>query len=378
MFTTDVQTKIEFLYLSEEDMIQAGVLDMKKCVKVIDEMFKVVGKGDYLMGGPNENEHGIMLWFPEEKRTDKMPIAGPDRRFMSLISYLGGDFHICGEKWYGSNIANREKGLPRSILTVTLNDVESGQPLAYMSGNLISAMRTGAVPGVAAKYLAKPNSEVVGIVGAGVINKACLSAIAETQDSIKEVKIFDINEERCKQFANEMTTELSLKVSPVSSMQECIEGSDIISVATSGHSKPEIKDEWVKEGCLITLTGTADLSEEFYLTNKIVADNWKMHQAWGRDGLEHPKGMDSILSWAPTGKIIKLVHDERINEESILNLGDIALGKVAGRKSDAEKIVFVTGGLPVEDIAWGYSVYQSAKENNIGQVLKLWDKPHWA
>ena len=66
MFTTDVQTKIEFLYLSEEDMIQAGVLDMKKCVKVIDEMFKVVGKGDYLMGGPNENEHGIMLWFPEE------------------------------------------------------------------------------------------------------------------------------------------------------------------------------------------------------------------------------------------------------------------------------------------------------------------------
>ncbi|MCS0824816.1 tyramine oxidase subunit B [Cytobacillus firmus] len=378
MLTTDLQTKVEFLYLSEEDMIQAGVLDMKKCVKVIDDMFKVVGKGDYLMGGPNENEHGIMLWFPEEKRTDKMPIAGPDRRFMSLISYLGGDFHICGEKWYGSNIANREKGLPRSILTVTLNDVESGQPLAYMSGNLISAMRTGAVPGVAAKYLAKPNSEVVGVVGAGVINKACLSAIAETQGSLKEVKIFDINEERCNQFANEMTAELSIKVSPVTSMQECIEGSDIISVATSGHSKPEIKDEWVKEGCLITLTGTAELSEEFYLNNTIVADNWKMHQAWGRDGLEHPQGIDSILSWAPTGKVIKLVHDERINEKSILNLGDIALGKVSGRKTDAEKIVFVTGGLPVEDIAWGYSVYQSAKENNIGQVLKLWDKPHWA
>ncbi|MEI2401029.1 ornithine cyclodeaminase, partial [Paenibacillus phytohabitans] len=142
--------KLEFLYLSEPEVIEAGVLDMKQCVSTIEKVFGLLAKGDYLMGGPQENEHGMMLWFPREKRGPNMPVAGPDRRFMSMIAYLGGEFNVCGDKWYGSNVENRVKGLPRSILMVTLNDPDTGQPLAHMSGNLISAMRTGAVPGVAA------------------------------------------------------------------------------------------------------------------------------------------------------------------------------------------------------------------------------------
>src|SRR5690554_3606711 len=151
---------VDFLYLSEPDVIQAGALNMTKCVEVIDEAFQLIGQGDYLMGGPRENEHGMMIWFPKEKRTPQMPVAGPDRRFMSMIAYLGGRFHVCGCKWYGSNIQNPTKGLPRSILTITLNDPDTAAPLAFLSGNLISAIRTGAVPGVATKYLANPDSEV--------------------------------------------------------------------------------------------------------------------------------------------------------------------------------------------------------------------------
>lgn len=62
---------------------------------------------------------------------------------------------MAGEKWYGSNGNNRSIGLPRSILMMMLNDVETGKPLAYMSGNLLSSMRTGAMPGLAAKLLAR-------------------------------------------------------------------------------------------------------------------------------------------------------------------------------------------------------------------------------
>src|SRR5699024_7896493 len=79
---------------------------------------------------------------------ENMPTAGPDRRFMSLIAYLGGNFDVVGNKWYGSNINNFKKGLPRSIHTFTLNDKDTGAPLSIMAGNLISSVRTGAVPGV--------------------------------------------------------------------------------------------------------------------------------------------------------------------------------------------------------------------------------------
>lgn len=371
-------TKLEFLFLSEEDLIKAGVLDMEKCVNTIDEMFHVLGEGDYLMGGPKENEHGLMLWFPDEKRFDNMPVAGPDRRFMSLISYLGGNFNVAGEKWYGSNVNNKNKGLPRSILTVTLNDIDTGQPLAFMSGNLISAMRTGAVPGVACKYLANPDSKVLSVIGTGVINKACVAAIKQTVPSIELIKVYDINQEQSKKFINDMKVDIDVTYEVCESMESCVRDSDVITVATSGAAKPQIKDEWIKDGCLITLTGTAELSAEFYSNNTIVADNWKMHEAWYQDGLEHPKGFESITSWAPTGELLKMIHEEKVTNHNILDLGDIALGKKVGRTSKEQKIVLITGGLSTEDTAWGYRVYQNALEKGIGQKLKLWDKPHWS
>ena len=164
----------EFLYLSEEEMIKAGVLDSARCVDVLDEMFQLVGKGDYIMGGPNHNEHGIKLSFPKEPQFPNMPADGPDRRFMAMVAYLGGRFNIAGEKWYGSNIANTSRGLPRSVLMVMLNNVDTGEPVALMSGNLVSAVRTGSVPGVGVRYLARKDSEIIGLIGAGPIQKACL------------------------------------------------------------------------------------------------------------------------------------------------------------------------------------------------------------
>lgn len=161
------QRGITFRFLSEEDVIGAGVLDMGACVETIEEVFALVARGDYLMGGPSQNDHGLMMWFPDKPEHPGMPAAGPDRRFMAMIAYLGGTFQIVGEKWYGSNAANREKGLPRSIHTITLNAVETGAPLSLMSGNLISAMRTGAVAGLASRHLAPPDPTRSQLLGPG-------------------------------------------------------------------------------------------------------------------------------------------------------------------------------------------------------------------
>lgn len=133
-------TKIDFIYLSEPDMIAAGVTDMAACVDTMEEMFALLYRGDYRMAGASNNSHGAIIVFPENSPFPDMPKPTPDRRYMAMPAYLGGNFRTAGVKWYGSNIANREKGLPRSILMFILNDVDTGAPLAFMSANLLSGI----------------------------------------------------------------------------------------------------------------------------------------------------------------------------------------------------------------------------------------------
>ena len=173
-------TRIEFLYLDEEDMLKAGVMDAGKCVDTMAEVVSLLSQGDCMMGGKHRNDHGIQLMFPRKSDIPDFPLEDSrDRRFMAMPAYLGGRFHLVGQKWYGSNGRNAAKGLPRSILMVTLNDVETGQPLAYMSANLLSAMRTGAMPALAASYLARKDSKVLALIGPGVINKCAFMCYLE-------------------------------------------------------------------------------------------------------------------------------------------------------------------------------------------------------
>ena len=194
--------KTDFLYLSEPDMIEAGVLDVPRCVDVAEEVFSLLSQGDYLMGGSNHNSHGMGIVFPKETPFPNMPVAGPDRRFVAMPAYLGGRFDVCGLKWYGSNAANPQKGLPRSVLTVLLNDKDTGEPLCFMSANLISAMRTGAVPGVAARHLANKDAEVVTVIGCGPINKSCYQAVMSQLKNVKKVICYDLFEEKAQALAD--------------------------------------------------------------------------------------------------------------------------------------------------------------------------------
>ena len=122
--------KIDFKYLNENDMLAVGVADMKGCLKAMEDMFVLIQQSDYRMGGENANEHGIRVTFPQTSDIEGMPTHKPDFRFMAMPAYLGGRFHIFGIKSYGSNPDNTEKELPRSILMMSLMDVDTGIPLA--------------------------------------------------------------------------------------------------------------------------------------------------------------------------------------------------------------------------------------------------------
>jgi ornithine cyclodeaminase len=371
---SQVDQKVEFLFLTQEDMIEAGVLDMENCVAQMDAAFRLLGRGDCLMGGPSGQHHGMMIRFPKEARGPRMPVDGPDRRFMALVSYLGGDFHVCGTKWYGSNIENPAHGLPRSILLVIINDPESAAPLAIMDGNLISAMRTGAVIGLGAKYLVPQEAQVAGIIAAGVISKTSLMALAVGMPNLKEVKVFDINHEKAEAFSREMSEKLGVNVYAVDRMETAVRESDAISCAASKIKVPRFETEWFKPGAFLGISSEVELTDDFWQTSCVVADNWKMHVEWREEALRLPEKERKIPLYED---LHKLIIDGRIQDSDIIEMGDIVNSGLEARQRDEQPVTYITGGMGIEDSAWGYALYQQAKSKGLGRKLKLWEKPLW-
>ena len=377
-----METKIDFLYLSEQDMIAAGVKDMGQCVEVMEDMMVTLQKGDYVMGGENHNSHGCMVTFPENPEFEGMPKNGEDRRFMAMPAYLGGRFQMAGMKWYGSNIENRKMGLPRSILMMMLNDKDTGAPLALMSANLLSAYRTGAIPGVGAKYLARKDSETVAIIGPGVMGKTSLHAFISVCPNLKTVKVKGRGQKSIDSFTEFVKVNFPQieNIVVCDTMEEAIRDSDIISTTTSVGNKeiefPFIDDAWIKEGALICMPSAARFNESFYLdkNTKLVVDNYKLYEAWA-DEYPYPS-YDPIQ--VVGAKFMDLLHDKKITREEIIDVADVITGVHPGRESDRERIIYSVGGMPVEDIAWGETVYKNALKMGIGMKLPLWDTPDLA
>ena len=368
--------KTEFLYLSEPDLIKAGVLDAAKCIDVCEEVFKILHEGDYLMGGPNHNEHGLVLVFPKESRFPNMPLAGPERRFIAMPAYLGGKFNVCGEKWYGSNVINpKERGLPRSVLTVTLNDPDTCEPIAYMSGNLISSMRTGCIPGVGVRYMANKDAESISVIGVGPIQKATMLAMKAELPKLKYVYAEAAHLERAQGFVEWCKEELGLSGEAFASMEECCQKGEIVSVAASPKDPLFFEDAWFKEGATILCTSPFEADDDFWLKNKIVFDNTKMHEAYYTEGEELGDVRKACNGW---GKMYSLMADGRMKGlDQQISLGDVVVDPSLGRQNPKDKEIFVTSGQVLFDVAWGKRLYEEAKRQGIGQNLVLWDEPYW-
>lgn len=375
-----MDSKIDFLYLSEPDMIKAGVKDMKSCVDVMEDLLITLYKGDYVMGGANHNSHGCMIMFPDDPQFPGMPKNADDRRFMAMPAYLGGSYQMAGMKWYGSNVENKKVGLPRSILMMILNDKDTGAPLALMSANLVSAYRTGGIPGVGAKYLARKDSRVVSIMGPGVMGKTSLAAFVSVCPNLDTVKIKGRSQRSLDAFTRFIREELPQikNIEICDSVEEAVKDSDIISFTTTVRddvsSFPYINGDWIKKGALISMPSAARFDDDFLAGCKLVVDNSKLYEAWEE---EYPYPTYPQVQIIGT-KFTDLKHDGKIKAEDIIDITDIIEKRHPGRTSDDEIIVYSVGGMPVEDIAWGGTVYRNAVKLGIGIKLPLWDKPEMA
>lgn len=376
-----MDTRIKFLYLSEPDMIKAGVKNMDQCVEAMEDLLVTLNKGDYVMAGVNHNSHGAQVIFPDDPQFEGMPKNADDRRFMAMPAYLGGKYQMAGMKWYGSNCENKASGLPRSILMMMLNDKDTGAPLALMSANLVSCYRTGAIPGVGAKYLARKDSETVTIIGPGVMGRTCLLAFLSVCPKITTVKVKGRGLRFLHAFEKFVKKECPQiqQVIVCDSMEEAVKDSDIICVTSTAPVKeidfPYIAEDWVKKGALICLPSAARFDDDFLINRcKKVVDNYKLYEAWAEEFPYPSYEMVQIIG----SKFTDYLHEGRIQREDIVDIADIINKKHPGRESDDEIIVYSVGGMPVEDIAWGGTVYRNALKEGIGVELPLWDQPDMA
>ncbi len=251
----------------------------------------------------------------------------------------------------------RRGDMPMGVDVVLLHDLEHAIPHAIMEGGLITAMRTSAVAGVGAKYLANPGSKVAGLVGAGVIGRTMIMALTSAMPSLEEIRLFDLNRERAKGLAQEFKDQVAVKV--VDSIAEAYTGADIVTSQTTS-KKNIVKDEWIPGGSYYAHMAANEAEDAAFLnTDLLVVDNWDTLKTWD--------------FFPPT----RLVAEKQLLDEVVINLGDILIGKKEGRKYPTQRILFANLGMGCLDITIADRIYKNALAKGLGQKLKLWEKPLW-
>jgi ornithine cyclodeaminase len=371
---------LSFRYLDEEAMIAAGVEDMDRCVDVMEETFRLMGQGDYIMTGANGHSHGAEIDFPDESPIPGMPLnTGDDRRFTAMPAYLGGRFGTTAVKWYGSNTANRDKGLPRSIHVIIVSDADTGAPLGIMSGNLVSAMRTGAVSGLGARYLSAPDSKVLGLVGPGVMAKTAVRAFMSARPSITTIQVKGRGQATLDSFKDFVAAEFPGVTVEVKDTEEAaVRGADVVTYTNTGSTGrekyPMIQREWVKPGAFIALPSASRLDEGLERSDvRKVVDCGLMYELWET---EVPRPWYDHLNLIGM-RFQEMLDSGDMTPEERVELGDIVAGKAVGYQ-DGVISVLAIGGIPVEDVAWATDVLRSAEDKGLGIELPLWGAPPMA
>jgi alanine dehydrogenase len=249
----------------------------------------------------------------------------------------------------------RKYGLPTVMAMIELVDPKTGFPVSVMDGTWITNMRTGAAAGVATKYLARDDSEILGLVGAGVQAATGLEAINEVMD-IKEVRVACRTCETKELFAQRVSEKYGINAIAVDTIKEAVQGADVL-LTTTPSREPVVKSKWVSPGTHINAMGAdapgkQELDSHVLQKAKIFIDCW--------DQASH------------SGEINIPVHEGLVRKSDIQGkIGDVILGTVPGRTSDEEITVFDSTGLAVQDIVTAWNVYEKALQKGVGQKMNF-------
>lgn len=322
---------LEVLYLSKKDVEDAD-LTMAEIINVVEEAFRDKGEGKVEMP-PKPGIH---------PRKDSFIHAMP--------AFIPG-MKAAGVKWVSGFPNNRKYSLPYIMGVLVLNDPETGAPLCIMGASWVTAKRTGAATAVAAKYLAREDSKVFGILGCGVQGRSNLEAVFTAFKGLEEVRAYDISKANLERYVSEMKEKHGLSVVPVDSPKKAVEECDI--VVTAGpilkHPEPVIEAWWFGDGSF-----ACPIDFDSY---------WK------------PQAMHSMHKFC-TDDLEQLLYYQSVGYfQDIPNvyadLGELATGKKPGREKDSERTMSMNLGLAIEDMATALKIYEKAKSKGIGTWLEL-------
>ncbi|MFC1549056.1 alanine dehydrogenase [Candidatus Omnitrophota bacterium] len=313
------------------------LVDVKDAVREVEKAFKYHGEGKTQM---------------------------PAKVYIHLDKYKG-DFrampaHVdalksSGIKWVNVHPGNRPKGLPTVMALIILSDPTNGFPLSVMDATYVTALRTGAAGGVAAKYLARKDSSKVALVGCGVQAATQLKAL-EGIFNIKEVRVWGKKKGEAAKFKKLMGKKNPFKITIADTVKSCVNDSDII-VTTTPSRKPLVKIEWVKKGAHINAIGAdakgkQELDPRILKKAKIVIDAWE--QA------------------SHSGEINVPLKKRQITKKDIYaDIGAIVCGSKKGRTNKQEITVFDSTGLAIQDIAVAHLLYKKARKNKKGRYVEF-------
>jgi ornithine cyclodeaminase/alanine dehydrogenase len=302
------------LFLSDVDVER--FLTMHEAIEAVEKAFK-------------ELSEGTAVLLP---RTTLMLENGSISQMSACLKKM----KIATTKIFGIFPDNVKYGLPTTVATLLVNDLKTGKVIAVMDAAYLTAIRTGAVSGVATKYLARKDATIVGIIGCGAQGRTQALAMKEVRE-VEKIKVYDAVPNRKREFAEEMSKKLGIDITPVDSAEEATRNCDIIITATTS-SEPVIKAEWLTSGTHINAIGsyyphTRELDTKTIVKAKVVVDL-----------------KEAALQEA--GDIIIPIKEGAITTGHIYaELSEVVSGKKAGRVDDREITVFKTVGLAIQDAA---------------------------
>jgi len=320
----------KILYLSRAD-VEAIDVPMDRIIVALEAMFREKGEG----------------------RVEMPPKPGihphPDSFIHAMPAYIPR-LKSAGMKWVSGFPENIRKGLPYISGLIILNDPETGIPLSVMDCTWITAKRTGAATAVAAKYLARPDSKIVGILGCGVQGRSNLEAL-KVLFPVERVMAYDSSPRACELYAAEMANKCGIEVHPVKSPREALAGCDMVITAGPILKTPHatIQPGWLEVGAFASL---------------VDYDSY-----WHRDAL---KEADKFC----TDDIPQLEYYKSIGYFQDIppvyaELGELLTGRKPGRESSAERTMACNLGLALDDLATAPLVFKLAVEKGLGTRLPL-------
>jgi len=287
----------------------------------------------------------------------------PPKIYLHLEKYAG-DFRAmpayaekldkCVLKWVNVHPDNKKTGLPTVMAIIILSDPKNGFPLCVMDGTFVTNLRTGAAGAVAAKYLARKDSKIVGMVGCGEQAKTQAEGLGLFFD-IKEIKLWSKDDFSVKSFMNNVKAGKA-KITICKNAESCVSDSDIV-VTTTPSRKPIVKYRWLKKGCHINAIGADSKGKEEL--EPLILKKAKVV-------------VDSIIQASHSGEINVPFAKGLITKKDIYaELGSIACGKKKGRVGSKEITVFDSTGLAIQDLAVANLVYGFALRKKCGKQINL-------